>query len=170
MRTKNSLISFFACLFLAANSFGIGRIGNGKISDLSLGFSAEVPAQFVGEQLIGENHLRLLAPAEFLSEIQYIAHIEILAAATIDPSLRAMSRAETLQHLTSLGWRVTANQSGNPCVETLEYTGGNVIAAFALWGSGKGVLLRGYTSISANEGRTRFLDTLEVDAGACAWK
>ena len=169
--TKASLFSAFlaaALALLPESALPIGRSGNGFVASAPDGFQAKAPDFFDVAQALPAEGLRLIAPNIRTSGLGSAPVIELRRFIAEYPQEAAYTRDQQRANFAAHGWWL-ANHS-NPCVEVFLSDNDSASVAIATWGEGKGVVIIGQKTGLTKSSIKQMLDSLTLDAGACAWK
>ncbi len=163
-------------MILSVCAHGIGRTGNG-IYDNEDGFKAQIPMEYSITQSMGDGNLRVIANNLNLEgENSGVPNaLEILKVREIFPEFSNYKRKELINLLLNDNWRHLSKSPSHECIEFFEYesksinSNVNTVEGLVLWGSQKGILIRGLKNNSNHNAIKFILSSLKLTAGVCDW-
>jgi hypothetical protein len=163
---KKAFVIAGICLSLTAGA--IGRSGNGTVSSSRTGFSAHLPPGFdSGVDIVG-GKIRIWSLINDVRPGMMVRpFIELSDLDQTLPGLAGLNRAQVSEKAKNLGWM--PRPPSDPCVDTYFRHEEDGDLAVAFWGPGKGLVVIGPHSPYVRIGEKEILDSLRLEAGACAW-
>ncbi len=154
----------------------ISRVGNAHIGDPALGFLVEASENFalktfedVETEAVLQSKRQVIRFRDDRPQRGYV-RVEIHHFSTAFASQVESSREEIPEWLgewEDVEWTKVATEDG--CIDAYRMTNDTAHAAILMWGVGKGLLLVGERSNYSAEEIGRWIQTLELEEGACAW-
>jgi hypothetical protein len=163
---KKAFVIAGICLSVTAGA--IGRSGNGTVSSSRTGFYAQLPAGFdSGVEIVGEKFRIRSLINDVRPGMVIRSFIELSDLDQTLPGLAELNRAQVSEKAKSLGWM--PRPPSDPCVDAYFRHEEDGDLAVAFWGAGKGLVMIGPHSPYVRIGEKEILDSLHLEAGACAW-
>lgn len=154
-------------LTLPFSTFGVSRIGGGKVGSLASGFVMELPSPFLAldqfEDVVVAN-----GPIGFSADRIVPQYIQIREFDSLFGSLSGLDRSALRREFKNRGW--TLQSDSNPCFEVFKFQNSSATGIAITWGQGKGVSLQGPALPSVAEAIGTARSNLTLKPGACSWK
>lgn len=165
-------------------SYGISRVGNGTVKDERLGFSAEIPKEYLARELNGGT-IRFSA----LRENSSLATPIVVSLASGFPGMRIEKPVVTFDlrsfdsiytdltklEVPVLRERLLKNdfrrlETTHSCIEAFLAESRTDYTLITVWGQGLGTVMIGEKSATTLRGMLGVLNTTRSQKGSCQWK
>jgi hypothetical protein len=152
----------------ALTSWGVSRIGGGKISSLESKFDMNMPAPFADLQQSG-NIVIANGPVIVRNGPLEQQFIQIREFKDYYASLASTNRADIEVYFKTRHFQ-RLNLNPDPCIDAYEFSNESTAGIVATWGDGKGLTMTGPRSDLVITASRQALASLQLQPGACAWK
>lgn len=161
------LLSIFILLLSTVHSWGVSRVGGGKISSTHSLFEMEIPAQFSDIEQ-GQDFVLANGPRSFGSRQRVLQFIQVREFTSSFDTPEATDRGTIKKFFEDRQWDpypVTES-----CVEAFAYTTATTTGLALSWGQGKGIILEGPLTPLVQQAMDEAIQSLKLLPGACSWK
>ena len=153
-------------------TFAVSRVGGGTLSNDFEGFSLTQPPLFPRSRISADDDVLFLGPPRInLQGAGFLAPetLNVFLLRNFFSDLATTDqRANFRDYFQQRGWTSTALRQD--CVEGFTYDSGTTYNVALGWGGGKGVVLGGPNTGIVQSAVQSVVASLQLDAGACAWK
>lgn len=158
-------LTFFSALLFTFCSWGVSRVGGGKVRSQFSGFELSVPDYFVlsdadSSKVRGSGGPLILRNGTVTQEF-----FEISEVRSIFPMITSMSLENTKSFFHV--WSVVSHKG---CVLIFKLNGQNAFSYLATWGNGKGLVISSLESERLEKDLSSAIKEMIVQPEACAWK
>lgn len=167
--TKSTAIIILTVLLLIPlSAFPIGRSGNGLISSVPDGFTANSPKFFDQSAPLPLDALKISAPTIRTASSSAAPQIELRRFSVEYANDVSLSRTDMRNKFAANGWWIASH--ADTCIEIYLSDYESASTAVVTWGMGKGVVILGAKNVLVKASIKSILDSLTLEPGACAWK
>lgn len=170
------MLLLVSSLLVGREAYSISHVGNARIGDPELGFSAKIPTQFFFERETDENGAVLVALRTVFDPLKPNAshnsrtYLFAREFSRSFPELKNFDREMIQNHFLKSKVNVWQKlESPDPCLDL--YYGKSVTAEtlFGIWGTGVGVFVGGEAGYQTRAALREMAQNFEVAEGACRW-
>lgn len=157
----------FSILAFSSMTNAVSRVGGGKIQGSKSEFEMTIPYPFIQFDSYASNALRVSGPPAFTpAGGAFRQYIDIVEFSDEFSNLNISSRDELLQYFISRNWENVSTD----CSLHFIRDSGNVVAQITIWGTGKGVALKGISTADIATAMMTTTKSLTRPTGECSWK
>ena len=168
--------SFLGALLVGPFSFGISRVGNGKVTSLAMGYSLSVPDSYQKMEQIGPESMRFIGmslpmASGISSSPLNLFQPSLIELYPLEEKLREyadLNREQFSEVLHGKGY----NPIAAPIVCIIAGINHSETASYALvmWGQRKGYILVGAKNAQVESAIKAMVQSMELQEGLCQWK
>lgn len=158
-----------AVTFVAVSAGAISRSGGGRLKSTELGFETVAPETFVRSNPVANAGLRLWSNEYMPGGPVFSAdsYLEVRDYKSEFSELEKLDRTDTASGFAKQSW--IKGPQPDPCVDRYQRDSATVTAVALVWGSGRGIVILGGTSVAAKDAIDEIANGLVLTSGSCGW-
>lgn len=161
------LLLYSSILLTALHCGAVSRVGGGKISSVSSGFTLSIPSTYKLEDT--RSGVQAIGDTAYVVGVGFATQVfEVTELRETFPQHTSLGKEALLKELTTQGWREV--QSPYPCAVAVTKYANNIVAYLVSWGHGNGFVMKGLLTRTTIQAMSDGVQSLKLNEENCSWK